>query len=272
VDDKVLSFFPDDAPRTIHDNLASLRVRHLLTMTTGHDKDATDATFRRRDHRAEKAFLSVPVPHAPGTRFVYNSAASYMLSAIVQKLTGQTVLDYVTPRILEPLGIKGACWDSYVNGVNFGGFGLSLRTEDIARFGQLYLDRGLWNGRRLLPESWIAEATARQVPNGENPSPDWVQGYGYQFWRCQPRGVYRGDGAFGQYCIVMPEQDAVMAITAGVGDMQAVLNSVWQKLLPGMDVPPAAGATPCADLTQRLGALRLDPPPGVRTSAQIRFR
>jgi CubicO group peptidase (beta-lactamase class C family) len=266
VDDGVLSFFPDDAPARVSENLAAMRVRHLLTMTTGHDKDATDATFGRRDHRAEKAFLSLAVPRAPGTHFVYNSAATYMLSAIVQKLTGQTVLDYLTPRLFEPLGIHGSWWDSYVNGVNFGGFGLSVRTEEIARFGQLYLNRGLWNGRRILAESWIAEATARQVPNGEDADSDWTQGYGYQFWRCKPRGVYRGDGAFGQFCVVMPEQDAVMAITSGVGDMQAVLTRIWQKLLPGMDGLSAMGVVPGADLKQRLAMLRLDPPAGAQTS------
>lgn len=266
VDDTVLSFFPKDAPNVVSGNLAAMKVRHLLSMTTGHDKDALEATFARRDHRAEKAFLSLPVDHAPGTHFVYNTAATYMLSAIVQKLTGKTLTDYLTPRLFEPLGIEDAHWDSHRNGVNFGGFGLNVRTEDIARFGLLYLNKGMWSGKRVLSESWIAEATARQVPNGDALGSDWSQGYGYQFWRCQPRGVYRGDGAFGQYCVVMPKQDAVIAITAGLGDMQIPLTRIWEKLLPGMRDAPMVASSDAAILERRLQDLHYDPPEGTRTS------
>jgi len=156
-----------------------------------------------------------------------------MQSAIVQKVTGQTVLDYLTPRLFEPLGIEHPTWETSPQGISTGGYGLSIRTEDIAQFGQLYLQKGKWHGKRLVPESWIDAATARQTSNGSNPGSDWDQGYGYQFWRCR-HGAYRGDGAFGQFCIVLPEQDAVIAITSGLRDMQAVLNLVWDKLLPAM--------------------------------------
>jgi CubicO group peptidase (beta-lactamase class C family) len=115
--------------------------------------------------------------------------------------------------------------------VTYGGWGLKIRTEDIAKFGQLYLQKGKWNGKQLLPAAWIAQATARQVSNGSDPTKDWDQGYGFQFWRCR-HGAYRGDGAFGQFCLVLPEQDAVIAITADTRDMQAELNVVWDKLLP----------------------------------------
>ncbi|MBW7461807.1 serine hydrolase, partial [Paenibacillus sepulcri] len=152
--------------------------------------------------------LAAPVEHEPGTHFVYNSGATYMLSAILQKVTGQTLLEYLQPRLIEPLGIKGAAWDVCPRGINVGGWGLNVTTEDIARFGQLYLQKGMWNGQRLLTEEWIAEATSSQISNGDGGVNDWAQGYGYQFWRCR-HGVYRGDGAFGQFCIVMPEQDAV---------------------------------------------------------------
>ena len=162
-----------------------------------------------------------------------------MLSAIVQKATGMTVLDYLRPRLFEPLGIEHPTWETSPQGISAGGFGLSIRTEDIARFGQLYLQKGNWQGKQLVPAAWVEAATARQTSNGSNPKSDWDQGYGYQFWRCR-HGAYRGDGAFGQYCIVLPEQDAVIAITSGVKDMQAVLNLVWDKLLPAMK-PVAAG-------------------------------
>jgi CubicO group peptidase (beta-lactamase class C family) len=274
VEDTVLSFFPEEAPKKVSSNLAAMQVRHLLTMSTGHDQDATERTLRRKDRNAVKAFLSLPLEHAPGTHFTYNSAASFMLSAIVQKLTGQTLLEYLTPRLFEPLGIQGATWESYPNQdgveINFGGWGLNIKTEDIARLGQLYLQKGVWNGKRLLPEAWVKAATSKQISNGDDPTTDWTQGYGYQFWRCR-HTIYRGDGAFGQYCIVMPEQDAVLAITAGVPDMQAVLNLVWDILLPAIGAKPLpADEVTSKKLARTLKSLKLVPPKGEAASPQAK--
>jgi len=237
VDDTVLSFFAEDVPAEISDNLAAMRVRHLLSMVTGHAEDTTRYLHEEPDGNWVKAFLTRPVEHAPGTHFLYNTGASYMLSAIVQKLTGTTLLGYLQPRLFDPLGIEGATWATCPRGINTGGFGLSIKTEDIARFGQLYLRKGVWQGQRLLADSWVEEASARQVDNAPNENPDWEQGYGYQFWRCR-HNAYRGDGAFGQFCIVMPDRDAVLAITSGVGNMQAVLDLVWEHLLPAMGSTP----------------------------------
>ncbi len=234
VTDPLLSIFPDDAPDEVSDNLAAMQVRHLLTMTTGHAEDTTGHLFRAEDGNWVKAFLALPVEYEPGTHFLYNTGASFVLSAIVQKLTGKTLLEYLTARVFEPLGIDGAEWDANPEGINMGGFGLNVKTEDIARLGQMYLQKGAWNGQQILPEAWVAEATSRQVDNAPNNNSDWEQGYGYQFWRCR-HDAYRGDGAFGQYCIVMPDKDAVLAITSGVSDMQAVLNLVWDLLLPAME-------------------------------------
>lgn len=237
VDDPALAFFPAEAPRRPGANLAAMRIRHLLSMSTGHDHDTTAYLWRRRDGNWPKAFLARPVAHEPGTFFLYNTGATYMLSAIIQRVTGQTLLDYLRPRLFEPLGIANPMWETCPRGVNTGGFGLSITTEDIARFGQLYLQRGAWQGRQLVPEAWVAQASARQMANDANTNPDWRQGYGYQFWRCR-HGAYRGDGAFGQFCIVMPDQDAVIAITAGTPDMQAVLDLIWTHLLPAMAAKP----------------------------------
>ncbi|MBI2302704.1 MAG: serine hydrolase, partial [Armatimonadetes bacterium] len=222
-DDPVVLFFPEDLPNPVSPNLAAMRVRHLLSMSTGHAEDTLGPVVRSTDGNWVRSFLACPVEHKPGTHFLYNSGATYLVSAIVQSLTGQTVLDWLTPRLLDPLGITGAFWESCPRGINTGGWGLNLKTEDIARFGQLYLHDGLWEGRRILPAGWVAEATRKHVPNGDDPESDWCQGYGYQFWRskCQ---AYRGDGAFGQFCVVLPEADAVVATTSGIGDMQPVLN------------------------------------------------
>lgn len=241
-------------------DLRAMRIRHLLTMTTGHDTDAAPLMAADPGDDWVRGFLGVPVVHEPGTRFVYNSGATYALSAIVQRRTGGTLLDYLRPRLFEPLGFGPAAWDTCPRGISIGGWGLRLRTADVARFGELYRRGGSWHGRQLVPAGWVAAATAAQVPNaGPDPdeSPDWQQGYGYQFWRCR-HGAYRGDGAFGQFVVVMPAQEAVLAVTAGTPDMQAVLDAVWTHLL---DAAPAAMGAAAA----RVEGLRL---PALTDAAQ----
>ena len=216
-------------------------------MTSGHDSDPSRLIrgTEQADPNWAKVFLAEPLVHDPGAHFIYNTLATYMLSAIVQRLTGQRILHYLGPRLFEPLGIAQPTWQTSPQGVDTGGWGLSVTTPDIARFGHLYLQRGMWQGKHLLAEDWVAQATSRQVPNGPSENPDWEQGYGFQFWRCR-HGVYRGDGMFGQFCIVMPDQEAVLAITAGVMNMQAVLDLVWAHLLPAM-APGALPADPAAE-------------------------
>jgi len=232
VEDPVLKFFPDLAPAEPSENLKAMKVKDLLTMSTGHDKEPKATAVQSEPW--VKTFLAHPVVHKPGTKFVYNSQATYMQSAIVQKVTGKTVLEYLQPRLFEPLGITNPTWDKSPQGVSIGGWGLFIKTEDIAKFGQLYLQKGKWNGKQLIPQDWIEAATSKQVENGPKPNSDWGQGYGYQFWKSR-FGAYRGDGKDGQFCIVLPEQDAVIAITANTGNMQAQLNLVWDKLLPAFN-------------------------------------
>jgi CubicO group peptidase (beta-lactamase class C family) len=265
LDDEVLKFFPDDAPSEPSNNLKAMRVSDLLRMSTGHQSEPP----RTSEQPWTKSFLAQGVPFKPGTHFLYNTSGTYMLSAIVQKATGMTVLDYLRPRLFAPLGIEQPTWEASPQGITAGGFGLSIRTEDIARFGQLYLQRGKWQGKQLVPAAWVEAATARQTSNGSNPKSDWDQGYGYQFWRCR-HGAYRGDGAFGQYCVVLPEQDAVLVITSGVKDMQAVLNLVWDKLLPAMkpsSLPPNDEAG--RKLRHTLKGLSLRPQQGSGTAAKV---
>jgi CubicO group peptidase (beta-lactamase class C family) len=265
VEAPVISFFKDQLPATVPDNLKAMQVKHLLMMGTGHERDATNPMRSAPGGDWVKAFLSLPVEHAPGSRFVYNSAATYMCSAIVQKVTNATVLDYLKPRLFEPLGIESPTWETCPKGISTGGWGLNIRTEDIARFGQMYLQKGKWNGKQLVPEAWVAEATSKHIPNGANPSSDWNQGYGYQFWRCR-HNAYRGDGAFGQYCVVMPEQDAVLAINSGLGDMQAVLNLAWEHLLPAMKPETLPGGGGSGELKRKRHELSVPPPMGTTTS------
>ncbi|MDR3141022.1 MAG: ChbG/HpnK family deacetylase [Tannerellaceae bacterium] len=243
VTDKVASFFPDKMPATVNDHLKALEVRHLLTMSSGHD---TEPRVNRENGDTDwlQAFFAAPFEHQPGSFYVYNSMATYVLSAIVQKVTGQKVVDYLYPRLFRPLGIAGAVWDESPQGVNAGGWGLYVKTEDMAKLGLFILQKGVWNGKRLLPEAWFDEATKYQIaslPAGtrrENlkmkpKDSDWLQGYGYQMWRSR-HNSFRADGARGQYILILPEKNAVIAVTAQIDDMQAELNLIWKHLLPAL--------------------------------------
>lgn len=246
IDDRVIDFFPESTPDKPSEHLQNMRVRHLLTMTAGHDVEVN----LRNESDWIKAFLSHPVPHEPGTHFQYNTPATFMLSAIVQKVTGETVVNYLEPRLFQPLHITSPRWDANPQGISIGGYGLFLRTEDIAKFGQLYLQRGKWGDQQLIPQAWVQQATSKQVPNGSNADSDWNQGYGFQFWRSR-HASFRGDGKDGQFCIVMPELDAVVAITANTRDMQGELNVVWDYLLDAFhDAPLPAAPEDVAELTQ----------------------
>lgn len=264
VNDPVTSFFPDELPAVVSENLAALRVKHLLTMSVGHAMDSTPSMMKEQNW--VRAFLAFPIPNPPGSGFLYNGGATYMLSAIVQKVTGLKVIDYLRPRLFEPLQIEGMTWETCPRGINTGAWGLSLQTESIAKFGQFYLQRGVWNGRQLLPAAWIQEATSFNIQQpakkGEDlekakPTSDWLQGYGYQFWLCR-HNAFRAAGAYGQLAVVMPDQDAVMAITCQTSSIPSELNLVWDFLLPAMkDSPLPADGPLQAQLRQSLAALAL---------------
>jgi CubicO group peptidase (beta-lactamase class C family) len=267
LDDYVLSFFPAEAPAKVSPNLAAMKVRHLLAMCTGHLEPPDQKVFDGKDRNWVRSFLSLPVEEPPGTHFLYDTPATYMLSAIIQKRTGTKLIDYLRPRLFEPLGIENPTWEEDPRGINTGGFGLRVRTEDIARFGQFYLQKGVWGGRRLIGAEWVEAATSCQIANAPNENPDWALGYGYQFWRGR-HDSYRGDGAFGQFCVVVPAEDLVIAVTAGTPWMHRVLDSIWETLLPGLrsaELPedPAAHRA----LTERLAGLALVPRPGAVSSS-----
>jgi len=241
-----------------------MKVRHLLSMASGHTEEPA-----RTSHNWVRTFFETPVTKEPGTHFLYNSMATYMVSAIIQKVTGQRVTDYLEPRLFRPLGIIRLHSERCPRGNDIGGWGMSAKTEDMAKLVQLYLQRGLWNGKLLLSEKWVEAATSKQISNGDNPESDWCQGYGFQFWRSK-NGCYRGDGAFGQYGVVMPAQDGVIAITSLVGDMQKPLSLIWEHLLPAMAAKPLP-EDPVAqkELAARLAGLTVPAPQDQKTSALV---
>ncbi|MBK8088067.1 MAG: serine hydrolase [Chitinophagaceae bacterium] len=264
VDDKVISFFPEYASLSSKPYLADLKVKDLLTMSVGHAKEMFERVFMQADWA--KGFLEIPIVNVPGTKFLYNTLATYMLSAIVQKVTGQTVMDYLQPRLFTPLGISGIDWEMNYKGINTGGWGIRVKTEDMAKLGLLYLNQGKFNGKQILSADWVKEATGKQIE--QNPSAtqekkdssDWLQGYGYQFWRCR-NNAFRADGAFGQYIVMMPELDAVVVITSESLDLQDDLNMIWKYLLPAFNTT-ALNPDPKSlrQLKKKTNRLKLDPP------------
>jgi CubicO group peptidase (beta-lactamase class C family) len=231
-DEPILNFFPSFATEAVKSNAGAIRVRDLLTMSTGHDIDTIEVMRALPGADWAELFFDVPVVYPPGTHFLYHSGASHLLSIALAARTGTGLVDYLEPRLFAPLGIETPPWATSPRGIALGSSGLQLRTEDLAKFGQLYLQRGNWNGTQLLPEDWVARATRHQVDNASE-APDWSQGYGYQFWRSR-HNSFRADGAYGQYSFVLPELDTVVAITAGVKGNASIPDLVWDHLLPGI--------------------------------------
>lgn len=265
VNEPIIKFFPNDLPQEISENLKSMTIKHLLTMNTGHDSD-TMPEFRKFENQTwVKSFLNHPVIHKPGSHYLYNTGATYMLGAILHKITGQTLEQYLQPRLFAPLNITGYDWEKSPQGLNTAGYGLRVSTEDIAKFGQLYLQKGKWNGQQIISENWVNEASKAQTSSqaGDN---DWAQGYGYQFWRCKP-GFYRGDGAYGQFCMIMPEYNTVLVMTCESFNLQKTMDIAYENLLPGI----RHKALPANNLAQQklkteIAKLNILVPKGIKAS------
>ena len=259
LDDPLVQHFPAFATE-VPEASRAIRVRDALAMATGHRQEMIQVAVGTDPREPVRGFLLHPPEVAPGTLFTYNQPATYSVAAIVQQAAGQDLVSYLRPRLLDPLGIGPVSWQQHPPGRSIGFSGLHARTEDIAKLGLLHLRDGMWQGRRVLPEGWAAQVREKRVENPSQPEEDWRQGYGFQVWMA--RHGYRGDGAYGQFCVILPEQDAVLATTLATEDMQAVLDAAWTHLLPAMadgaDVDPAADQA----LAARLADLRLTPTEG----------
>lgn len=222
--DRLAAFYPELLPDTIPKNLADINIRDLLTMQSGFK--VTD-DVRTYQNKWIKGCISNSMTSKPGTRFAYDSMDTYLLSAILTKVTRSTLFDYLKPRLFEPLHITKVNWEWSPEGISCGGWGLYLQPESMAKFGQLLLNKGAWKGKQLIPASWVAEMMKTQVKSSK---------YGYQMWICSNPGTAKADGAFGQYIIIMPKEDMVAVITqsmtgdAGKREQEMLYNIV----LPGI--------------------------------------
>jgi len=238
LNDPVISFFPERVPERISTNLEKMTVHHLLSMNAGHHDNIYSQVIGEEDW--VKAFLSLEVEHEPGSYYRYSTPSTYMLSAILERVTGQNLVDFLMPRLFGPLGIPRPIWETCPMGVTAGGMGLSLPTESIAAFGQMLLGKGVYKGKRIVSESYIELATTEQSDNRPSSKNriDSAQGYGYQFHLCR-RGCYRGDGAFGQLCFVAPKEQIVIAATSSFQSMQPLQTLL--DLIYAHIIDPAGG-------------------------------
>ena len=265
LEDKLVDFFPEYVTDKVGERMRRITMRDLLTMSSGHAACCLLGPRYSRlgngrhfdnDRPWVQNILEDELAFEPGSQFVYNSGATYLVAAVLRKATGQGVLDYLRPRFLRPAGIADdVVWDRDPEGIELGGWGFNLSVRDIAAAAEVWLHHGKGpDGRQLIPEDYMRLATSRQISNGNPAEPsDWSQGYGFQFWQCQ-HGCFRGDGASGQIAVMIPAYDAIVAATAGLIDMQRELDVVWDELLPALEAgetawtPPAASDAPVFDM------------------------
>jgi len=279
--DKVVSFFPEQCPPHISENLAAMTVEDLLTMRTGHQRGISGGDWRNLKSSWVEAFLNEPVDEPPGQSFIYSSASSFMLSAIVTQVSGQTMHALLQERVLGFLGLDHLEWDLAPGGFNSGGNGLSCTTEDSLKFGVLHLNHGQWQGRQLLSPHWVAQATRNQVEDvwmGEFDGKQYLprnkdsaneaqrEGYGYQWWMTEHGGYY-ASGVFGQHCMVLPDQDTVIVFTSGLRLGERRLHAaLWEHLFPALGRENPNPKASQAELDTLIASLSLPTLQGLKTS------
>ena len=272
LDDPVLDLLPpDDLPAgtEVPERYRRLTLGHCLTMATGHDTEAwTDEVKAAAQQPSSDgadpvlaAVLAHPPEHEPGTAWAYNQVATYLAAGAVRGATGGSVLSLLRERalpLLDPEGADRVLWHRTATGRELGFSGLHVGTDAVLALAQTHLEGGALRGQRLLSSAWVSTAVAPTgLPNREEaPNPDWTHGYGCSFWGASHG--YRGDGAYGQYAIVLPDQDIALAITSETTDMQGVLDLVWEHLLPAVDRPGDDAGDHA--LAARLAALQVPTP------------
>lgn len=252
LDEKVASFFPDQVPADASENIRAMTIRNLLTMQTGHASETSGSLWRPIETSWVTEFFKIPAPYEPGTFFKYTSAASFMLSAIVTKVTGETIQDYMRPRLFEPLGIRKLHWDLSPGGVNPGGNGLSWTTSASLKLGALHAQMGEWNGRQILSRNWVEVATTKH--SGDEEEGD----YGYQWW-IGPGKSYFALGLFSQMSIVFPEHGATLAVFSAIDGSSKLKPHIWKHFPAAFEDEPLPASDAFDKLTAKAQAANLLP-------------
>ena len=244
IHDKVVSFFSeeelpckDSLAAEDYARLQDITVENLLTMSSGFRSDIIGKLMNLTENGQSwvKEALAEPVTWTPGSRFAYNSINTFLVSVIVSKVVGEPMDKYLEKKLFKPLGITDWHWEHSPEGYPTGGWGLFLNTESFAKMGQFLLQKGTWNGKQILNPEWIEQMTGARIiqnPDAEVEG-DYNSGYGYQVWRCR-HDSYRLDGAYGQFCVEIPEKNAVVAIFEFSHDGVNTLNKMWEHIYPAL--------------------------------------
>lgn len=234
LDDSALSFFPQFV-QSATPGAEEISLKNLLQMQSGHSTPLFFTDENTHEHFRDWAelFFSIPLSVPPGTGFLYDNGCAYILSRIVEAVSGHSLRNYLMPRLFLPLEIFNPQWHTCPGGHSLGAIGLYLTTEEFSRLGILLLNNGLWNEKRIIPENYIKRASNDTVAAKGFTDKENFQGYGYQLWRCTALGAFRADGKYGQYSVVLPMQRAVVTITAhNENNAYDILRAVWKTILP----------------------------------------
>ncbi len=214
LDTRLMDLFPEYASVVTDERVYQITLRDLLTMSSGFGGSFLMHEGRRRgegfpDYLAY--MLAKPVVHTPGERFVYSNADTHLVGCMVQRAVGEPLIAYLYRKLFAPMGIGYPAWECDPNGTGFGGSGLYLTLENMAKLGVLYLQDGIWQGQRLLSHDWVTMAGTKQIATGADSL--WGGGYGFQFWTIgQQEGAFRADGAYGQFSLILPKSNCVVGI------------------------------------------------------------
>lgn len=270
LDDRIVDVLPDHVPVDASEHARALTVHHLLTMTAGHAEDTLAGAWTLEPTDLVRGFLRMPLVAEPGSHHTYDNSSTFVLARMVERVTGKPLPTLLDERLFTPLGITDVEWDRVGNGAVYGFHGLHLTTEAVAACGELMLRGGTWQGTEILSQDWMAEATRKQVDSRHYspgaPGADFHAGYGYQVW--SSTYGFHGNGAFGQQCIVVPDRELVVVLTAAHSEVrhaQDVLDAVRRFILPGVD--GAGGQDQDAELMGRLQDLALPIVEGTRGEA-----
>ncbi len=233
LDDRVLDHFQADGPDRPSENLRKMTLRHMLTMSMGVEQPLlmSDTRHALKEKDWVRFVLGAEVVHEPGSVFRYTNAGPYLLGILIQRLSGQSLADYLTPRLFVPLEMETPEWERDPMGCDFGASGMRMTVSELAKLGLLYLQKGVWNGRRLLEESWVEAAASPQIEADEGDE-EIGRHYGYLFWT-MPDGMFRADGMGGQYCVVVPKKNAVIAVNSmQFRHEKRILRTALRTVLP----------------------------------------
>lgn len=238
LDDYVIDFFPALQKTNLSEYLKNMTIHDLLCMGTGHAECPVDKADWESgvEWDITELFFDQPIVFEPGTHFSYDNSATYMLSKIITITTGKNLDDYLNDKIFKHLNIPKPRWDKCPKGIPQGFSGLYLTAEQLSRFGQLLLNKGVWEGKQLIPSDYIAKATSVQIKTSDfTPyfaTEDHKQGYGYQIWMNSYPNSYRMDGLYGQYVVMLPDKNAVITYVSNEpNNMTGVLELTWNTLV-----------------------------------------